>query len=201
MRSKDAPTSAARIAELRLPGLLRMIAAAENRALKLEVEKGEAAAAPARAQVERYRLELAHLEATAGGDVVHRDLNPPNMPAAENEGDAAAEEAVQRLQQERALEQARAELDQAREERDQALTDAALLRARRAPSPAADPIDDAAAALRGLSTMEMKEAVRRALPAPPRPPRGAGRTPQRPALGQLDARPMRPAAEVIHAAA
>src|SRR5690242_4200372 len=53
----------ARIAELRLPGLLRMIAAAENRALKIEVEKGAAEAAPARAQVERYRQALARLQA------------------------------------------------------------------------------------------------------------------------------------------
>jgi hypothetical protein len=57
--------SEAQIARARIPGLVKLIVATMNRALKLEVEKGQEAAAGAWSQVERYRVVAVEVEQLA----------------------------------------------------------------------------------------------------------------------------------------
>ena len=129
----------ARIAQLRLAGLLRMIAAAENRALKLEVEKGAAAAAPAREQVERYRRELALIEALARGGAADGDAETGNRPE-EDRGRVLDLAHAQQLRDrtvaaEELAAQRSAELEQVSQRLAQAETEVALLQARISPEP------------------------------------------------------------------
>lgn len=131
----------ARIAQLRLAGLLRMIAAAENRALKLEVEKDSAAAAPARERVERYRRELALIEALASGGAADGDAETGNRPTAEEDRGRVLDLAhAQQLRDrtvaaEELAAQRSAELEQVSQRLVQAETEVALLQARISPEP------------------------------------------------------------------
>lgn len=198
MREKaDVLTIEEKIARLRLPGLLKAIASAENRAL---VAKARGKVDGAQAGAEEVRILRAELARVLGQE--------------EETGDDAAELAVQDLAARQAAEdrarRAEEEVDRLRAATARAVGEAAALQEQleraqsraeeqAGPRPGADVIDDAAVALRGLSLEEIREAMRRAMPAPPpRRTAGARRAPRQPTLAMLDRRPLRQKTEACH---
>ena len=94
MRSRDGDSNEVRVAQLRVPGLLRMIASAENRGLKLSAEGKEQQAAFVQTVLRRYRLELARLTALIEG----REPTAATQPEDISE---AVDEALRQLREER----------------------------------------------------------------------------------------------------
>ena len=98
MRSRETVSHDVQISRLRIPGLLRMIASAENRALKLSAEQKDGQAAAVQRALRRYRLELDRLSALAEGRV-------PAGPSQPEDISSAVDDALRRLREERRAEE------------------------------------------------------------------------------------------------